>query len=466
MSDPNNAILTVAQMRAAEQALIDAGTSIDALMLRAGRGAAEYVWRMAAGRPVTVVCGPGNNGGDGYVIAETLRARGLAVSVIAAMEPATDAARNARSAWQGPLLAPEERPRGAVFVDCLFGSGLTRALSDDLVRVMSELAATHDHAVAVDLPSNVESDSGRCLGPVPRYNLTIALGAWKWAHFTMPAAERMGALRSVPIGIALPEAAGRVIDRPRLAAPPADSHKYRRGLLAIVAGAMPGAALLAARAAQHGGAGYVKLLAHRAPDGMPASIVHDRRPLAEALADERISAVLCGPGLGRDAAARKLLATVLNRGLPTVLDADALMLLEPSDLPHGLPTILTPHEGEMRKISACFEVGYAENAKLKNASALSARTGATVIAKGPDTVIASAGGAAAAAPPASSWLSTAGTGDVLAGIVASRLAAGAEPHKAACEAVWLHSEAARLAGVAFSADELAGKVAAAYAAAL
>lgn len=466
MPGASNAILTVAQMRAAEQALIDAGTSVDALMQRAGRGAAEYVWRMAAGRAVTVVCGPGNNGGDGYVIAETLRARGLAVTVVAAMAPATAAARNARAAWHGPVIGPEERARGAVVVDCLFGSGLTRPLSDDLVKLLSDLAATHDHAVAIDLPSNVESDSGRCLGPVPLYDLTVALGAWKWAHWAMPAAARMGALRLVEIGIAAPEGAGQVIERPRLTAPPADSHKYRRGLLAIVGGAMPGAALLAARAAQHGGAGYVKLLADRAPGGLPDSIVLDNRPLGEALADDRISAVLCGPGLGQDAQARDRLVAVLDSGLPTVLDADALTLLRSADLPHKGATILTPHEGELHRISGVFAAEYRNYRKFNCASAVAARTGATVVAKGADTLIASAGHPPAAAHRASSWLSTAGTGDVLAGIVASRLATGVEPHTAACEGVWLHGEAARLAGVAFSADELAGKVAAAYAAAL
>lgn len=465
MPRPSEAILTVRQMQAAEQALIDAGTSVDDLMQRAGRGAAEWVWRMAAGRAVTVLCGPGNNGGDGYVIAETLRARGLPVAVVAAMEPQTDAARNARAAWQGEVLGLEAKPRGDVFVDCLFGTGQSRPLSDELAALVERLAHSHHHAVAIDLPSNIESDSGQCLGPVPRYDLTVALGAWKWAHWTMPAAARMGAVRLVGIGVDAPEGVGRVIGRPHLAAPPADAHKYRRGLVAVVAGAMPGAAALAAIAAQHGGAGYVKLLAEHAPAGLPHSVVHNGCPLAEALADERIGAVLCGPGLGRDKAARGRLEAVLALDVPTVLDADALMLLEPSDLADARHVVFTPHEGELARLAQVFGVPPSATGKLNTASAIARATGATVIAKGADTLVVQ-NARAAAAPPASSWLSTAGTGDVLAGIVASRLATGAEPFTAACEGVWLDGEAARLAGAAFSADELAGKVAAAYAAAL
>jgi hydroxyethylthiazole kinase-like uncharacterized protein yjeF len=150
-------------MRAAEQALIAAGTSVEALMDTAGKGAAEWIWRLAAHRAVTVLCGPGNNGGDGYVIAEALRARGGQVTVVAAAEPGTAAARNARSLFQGEVLAPEARPSGEVLVDCLFGSGLTRPLGPEHFALLSERAGSHKHRVAVDLPSGIESDSGAAL---------------------------------------------------------------------------------------------------------------------------------------------------------------------------------------------------------------------------------------------------------------------------------------------------------------
>jgi len=466
MPHPSDAVLTVRQMQAAEQALIDTGSSVDELMLRAGLGAAEWVWRLAAGRAATVLCGPGNNGGDGYVIAETLRARGLPVTLVAGLEPATDAARHARAAFTGAVEGAEAALHGHVFVDCLFGTGQSRALSGELAALVERLARGHHHAVAIDLPSNVASDTGACLGPVPRYDLTVALGAWKRAHWLMPAAARMGERRLVDIGVSAPHDAARLIGRPRLSAPPVDSHKYRRGLVAIVAGAMPGAAALAAIAAQHAGAGYVKVLAERAPAGLPHAIVLDDRPLAAALADERIAAVLCGPGLGRDGDARKRLETVLKRGGPTVLDADALMLLQAGDLVDAQHVVLTPHEGELARLESVFSATSSRSDKFNRALAVAAATGATVIAKGSDTLAIGGGGEAAFAPPAPSWLATAGTGDVLAGIVASRLATGAEPFAAACAGVWLHGEAARLAGPAFSADALAGKVAAAYAAAL
>src|ERR1700712_310013 len=174
-------ILTVAQIRGAEQALIDAGNSVDALMQTAGRGAADYIWRIAARRPVTVLCGPGNNGGDGYVIAEALRERGGAVTVVAAIEPKTDAARNARALYQGAVLSPDARAHGQVLVDCLFGSGLTRPLSEAHAALLGELAENHPYRIAIDLPSGVDSDTGAALNDsLPDYHLTVALGAWKF----------------------------------------------------------------------------------------------------------------------------------------------------------------------------------------------------------------------------------------------------------------------------------------------
>lgn len=489
-------ILTARQMRAAEQALIDAGSGVEALMDIAGRGAAEWVWRVAAHRPVTVLCGPGNNGGDGYVIAETLRAKGVPVTVIAAAAPKTAAAGNARSLYRGEVLGPEAGPAALrqaqgdrVLVDCLFGSGLTRPLGEAHFALLGELANGHKHRIAIDVPSGVDSDSGAALNAgLPHNDLTVALGAWKFAHFLMPACAGMGALRLVGIGIAPVEGAARVIGPPELAAPPADAHKYRRGLLGIVAGDMPGAGVLASIAAQHAGAGYVKLLAghgasastssaradvlsnhHPSPappesaDGpaIPPDLVVEAGPLAQALADKRWSALLVGPGLGRSPQARRRLLTVLEAKIPTVADADALVLLEKSD---PRPTIATPHEGELAALERAFGLS-AAGAKPDRALALARATGAVIVAKGPDTVIADPAGRLALAPRASSWLSTAGTGDVLAGVVASRLASGVPPFEAACQGVWLHAEAVRHCLAPFAAGELARAVAAAYAAA-
>lgn len=477
MPQPSDLVLTVAQMQAAEQAVFDSGVSVDALMERAGRGAAEYVWRMAAGRAVTVLCGPGNNGGDGYVIAETLRERGLMVRVVAPMEPKTDAARNARNRYRGEISAAGAGAKGAVLVDCLFGSGLTRGLSDELVALLHGLADHHHYCIAVDLPSGVQSDSGAVLSPLPRYDLTLALGAWKWAHWIMPAAARMGALRLVGIGVDAEAQRGfttpRVVRRPNLTVPSRDAHKYTRGLVAVIAGAMPGAAVLAARAAQHGGAGYVKLLSDGADLDVPADLVVDPRPLGEALGDPRIAAVLIGPGLGRDGAAARRLKQVLylERGIPTVLDADALMLVGPDRWPgpSDRAIVVTPHAGELTALAQAFDLPpnkgpFAD--KVHQAIELDWLTDATVVAKGPDTVVFQRDLGMLVVPPASSWLSTAGTGDVLAGLIASRLATGADPLAAAGEALWLHGEAARLAGPVFTTSDLAERVPEAYAACL
>ncbi len=485
-------IVTVAQMRDAEQALIDAGLSVDALMQTAGRGAAEWVWRIAAHRPVTVLCGPGNNGGDGYVIAEAIREQGGQVVVIAATEAKTDAARKARALFGGEVVGPDAMPHGEVLVDCLFGSGLTRGLSEDDFALLTRLAASHRTRIAIDLPSGVESDGGHSLNDgLPDYQVTIALGAWKYAHFLMPAAASMGALRLVGIGVAPVSGAARVVRQPALAAPAANAHKYKRGFLGVVGGEMPGAAVLSCLAAMGAGAGYVRLLCGAStgsaraglrnnsitkpaqaelveayPLSLPPDLVQDQRQLEEAVDDRRWNALLVGPGLGRNREAAARLAMALTFGVPTVLDADALSLLAPGHIAdHPGPLVATPHEGELVALERAFECG-SEGSKADRARALAGVSGMVIVAKGPDTVIAAPDGRTALAPRASSWLSTAGTGDVLAGALASRLASGADAFTAACESVWLHGEAARLAGPAFTAAQLAAEMRNAYAACL
>lgn len=456
----SNQILTVAQMQAAEQALIAGGATISSLMDRAGAGAAQWVWRMAAGRSVTVLCGPGNNGSDGYVIARVLEQRGLKVSVIAPMEPRTDAAKAARAAWGGQVVSDA---RGGVFVDCLFGSGLTRGLDAPHERLLQQLVSAHDYAVAVDLPSGVDADSGELLNAdLPPFDLTLALGAWKFAHWLMPALEGMGHRRLVDIGVAAVADAARVSRKPLLPAPDRDAHKYTRGLLAVIGGAMAGASLLAARAAMHGGAGYVKLLAESDPGLVPAELVVEQDGLELQLADPRLCAVLIGPGLGRDEAARVRLAVTLAHDLPTVCDADALHLLEPDMLDgRSAPLILTPHAGELDALGNMF--GTVGLDRVEALCELAEAVEGVVVAKGPDTMLAAPGLPITLMPGASSWLSTAGTGDVLAGLIASRLAVGrSSALDAALEGCHLHAEAARLAGPAFTAADLVHSIPAAW----
>ncbi len=458
-------VLTAAQMRAAEQALFDAGVSVIDLMETAAGGAAEWIRRVAAGRAVTVLCGPGNNGGDGYVIARLLRAAGNPVTLVAPLEPTTGAAQEARRRWDGPVSHSGGAAAGDVLVDCLFGSGLARPLIPEHALLLRDLAARHRYKVAVDVPSGIASDTGAVLNErLPACDLTLALGAWKFAHWSLPGRALMGQLRLVPIGIAPVPGAAQVIERPRLHAPPADSHKYRRGLLGIVSGAMAGASLLAAQAAQHAGAGYVRLLAPAADPRTPPDIVTDSAPLGEALADPRLAAVLVGPGLGRDGAAAARLAEALAQPRAVVLDADALMLLAPGMLPAGAPILATPHDGELEALCRAF--GVIAEGRRARATALARVSGMVVLAKGPDSCVAAPDGRLALGTSAPSWLSVAGTGDVLAGIAASRMAGGADPFTAACEALWLHGEAARRAGAAFTPSQLAEQVQEALAACL
>jgi hydroxyethylthiazole kinase-like uncharacterized protein yjeF len=450
-------------MRAAEQALIDAGDTVATLMERAGAGAAEWAWRLAAHRPVTVLCGPGNNGGDGYVIARELARRGAEVTVVAPLEPRTEAATAARDAWDGPLAAEGQ---GGVFVDCLFGSGLARPLQPEHSALLAALAQRHAFRIALDVPSGIDSDSGVSLNEgLPRFDVTLALGAWKFAHWLMPAAALMGKRRLVPIGVGPVPGAATLLDRPVFAPPAPDAHKYTRGLVLVVGGTMAGAGLMACEAATRAGAGAVRLSGGTPHPAVSPDVILRTEPLGDLLADERTGAVLVGPGLGRDGTARKRLAEALAADRPTVADADALALLYRGQIDDfAAPLILTPHEGELARLTETFGVEAPD--KLARARALAAVTRGVVVAKGPDTVIAAPDGRTVLAPSPSAWLAVAGTGDVLAGIAAARLAVTGDPFLAACEAVWLHGEAARSAGPAFVASELAHHVAKSYAAAL
>ncbi len=453
MTEP---VLTVAEMREAEKAAMDRGTNEWELMQRAGTNAAQWIMRMAAGRPVTVLCGPGNNGGDGYVIADVLGRSGYEVDVIAPVEPKSETARRARSAFQGGV-SSDGALRTGVAVDCLFGYGLDRKVEEPFSKILEKLAASPCYKIAIDVPSAVQSDAARVLGPLPRYDLTLALGAWKQAHFLMPAMPAMGEKRLVTIGLEFEDVSSTVSAAPTITSPKPDAHKYNRGLLAIVAGAMPGAPLLAAEAAMRAGAGYVKLFSDHSHPDAPAELVIEQGSLADVLSDGRISALLIGPGLGRDDAARERLAKVLESGKPAVLDADALHLLDPELLAMADAKTLcvTPHEGELAKL--CETFGVTAESKLDRARALADVTGLTVLAKGPDTILVH-DGMTSFFPRGSSWLSVAGSGDVLAGILGSRLATHGDPRRAAEESVWLHHEAARLASPAFSAGELAHAV--------
>jgi hydroxyethylthiazole kinase-like uncharacterized protein yjeF len=447
-------VLTAAEMRAAEAAAIAAGTSVETLMERAGTAAAEAIWRYAGTIPALVLCGPGNNGGDGYVIARRLAERGVAVRV-AGLDAAAP-----RRGWAGPLEALAEAVPAPLLVDALFGTGLSRPLDEETERQLARLAGGARLRVAVDLPSGAATDHGALLSPVPEFDLTVTFAALKPSHLLQPAARHMGRIVVADIGVETSSRLG-VIGQPRLRPPGPEDHKYTRGYVLVVGGAMPGAAALAAGAAARSGAGYVALVGEGG--AVPNAVV--RRPaeaLDEMLADARVNAVLVGPGLGRDSAAREALKRVLASPHPVVLDGDALWLLAQADGPsrREAPILSTPHEGEFRALYG------GPGSKIEAARSAADRTGHTIVYKGADTVVASPKGLAAISRPGSAWLASAGTGDVLAGIVAAQCAAGLPPFEAACAAVWLHGRAADMAGPGLIADDLIGHLPAAFASCL
>jgi ADP-dependent NAD(P)H-hydrate dehydratase / NAD(P)H-hydrate epimerase len=440
-------ILTADAIRKAEQAAIDGGTSVEALMERAGEALAEAVYRYAGKLPVLVLAGPGNNGGDGYVAARYLAARGIAVRVAALAEPGAAAAQRARGEWTGAVepLADDTAP-APVLVDALFGTGLKRGLDSDVAAKFARLASAAKVRIACDLPSGVDSDTGVLLSSVPNFDLTVTLGALKPAHRLMPAMTSCGRVAVADIGIAAASDWGE-IERPDL--PPLDpaGHKFSRGLVHALAGKMPGAMALAASAAARAGSGYVRVSTSLAIDRLPASVVQTDTAIIN---DERIGCLLVGPGMGD---IPQLLTLALTTRAPKVVDADAIGHVGEPERLKGQDAILTPHEGEFRRL-----FGDLAGSKAERALEAARLSDAVIVYKGPDTLVASPDGRLGVAPPAPAWLASAGTGDVLAGMIAALRARGMAGFDAACAAVWLHGRAAELAGPAMIADDLVAAI--------
>lgn len=441
-------ILTADGMRAAEAATIDAGTPVEELMERAGIAAAAAIGHFAGSQPALVLCGPGNNGGDGYVVARVLAERGFDVRVAALAEPKTPAARQARARWAGAVEPLESVAPAPLLVDALFGTGLTRGLDEAISGVLMRLAGEAYTRVAVDLPSGAATDDGRLLSAVPGFDLTVTFATLKPSHLLQPAARYMGRLVVADIGI---EADSDLteIGRPRLTGPGPDDHKYSRGYVAVLAGDMPGAAALTASAALRAGAGYVRLGADALLANVPKAVVQGGE-LGALLEDKRIGALAIGPGLGRGEASERRLLEVMGCEHPLVLDADALILLS-GRLPllEGCDAILTPHAGEFERL-----FGASDASKVERTRQAAAQARAVVVFKGADTVVAAPDGRAAIASEATPWLASAGTGDVLTGIIATMRARGLPAYEAACAGVWLHGQAAQAAGAGLIADDL------------
>ena len=435
-------ILTADAIRAAEAAAIDAGTPVETLMERAGAALAEAVFVYAGHKPALILCGPGNNGGDGYVAARHLQARSVPVRVAALAEPSSDAARWARGQWDGAVEELASAEPAAVLVDCLFGTGLSRPLDEAVSEILADLAARSPITIACDLPSGVESDGGALLSPVPACDLTVTFGALKPAHRLMPAMASMG--RVVVAGIGIDAAADwHEIGPPRLPPLRPDGHKFDRGLVHMLSGKMPGAIALAAKAAARAGAGYVRVSTSRSIDNLPSAIVQTDTATLE---DPRIGAVLVGPGMGD---IPQVLTLALTSRAPVVIDADAIGHVGEPERLKGHDAIITPHEGEFVRL-----FGELPGSKAERALAAAAQSGAVVVYKGADTLVAAPDGRLGFAPPAPAWLASAGTGDVLAGMIAALRSRGMPGFEASCAAVWLHGRAAEIAGPAMIADDL------------
>ena len=440
-------ILTAEQMRSAEQAAIDSGTSVEQLMERAGAALAEAAYGFAGPMPTLILCGPGNNGGDGYVAARHLVERGVKVRIAALSEPKSDAAKWARSQWVGEVEPIGSATASApLIIDALFGTGLKRGLGDPITQQLSRLCEGAIIKVACDLPSGVETDTGAELSAVPRFDLTVTFGAIKPSHRLYPAMHKCRRVVLADIGIPI-RADWREIGPPYL--PPLDpaGHKYGRGLVDALAGKMPGAIALAAKAAARTGAGYVRVSTSRTIEGIPSAVVQTDTATVN---DERIGCLLVGPGMGD---VPQVLTLSLTSKAPKVIDADAITHLGDPERLRGQDAILTPHEGEFSKL-----FGDLEGSKPERALAAARQSGAVIVYKGPDTIVASPNGFVGFAPPAPPWLASAGTGDVLAGMIAALRARGLGSWDAACAAVWLHGRAAERAGPQMIADDLAAAI--------
>ncbi|WP_242181957.1 NAD(P)H-hydrate dehydratase [Sphingomonas sp. CARO-RG-8B-R24-01] len=451
-------LLTAAAMRHAEAQAMAAGTSVDSLMLMAGRAVAEAVRRLAGNADILVVCGPGNNGGDGYVAASALRAMGLVVRVAASGPPGSEAARAALARWTGAVEPLASAAPAPILVDAVFGTGLSRPLAAGLAEALLRLCSGARLTIAVDLPSGVATDNGAVPGDAVVADVTLALGHAKPSHLLVPAAAHCGAVRVLDIGLGtVSDQSLRVASRPAFLTDPGSSaHKYTRGMVAVIAGAMPGAAELSAEAALRAGAGYVLLLGDTGTT-VPHAIV--RRGFDEAaLADPRIGVIVIGPGLGRDDRAARFLDTALAAKAALLIDGDALHLLDAARRAivreRTAPTILTPHEGEFDTV-----FGKSDAPRIERAQRAAQDVEAIVVFKGASTIIAGPDGQAIVTPPADPWLSTAGTGDVLTGaigaLVAGRALYDVPLLDMVAAGVWLHSEAARRLDRAFIADDLA-----------
>src|SRR5436190_16297287 len=478
-------VLTPAEMERADRLTIAAGRPGFALMLSAGQAVAKAAMELVEGGPILVVAGPGNNGGDGFVAAAELAARGREVSVILLCERDSlqgDAASAARG-WKYPVLPfnPQAIGKPALIIDALFGAGLNRPVKGDPLEMIEAINANGAPVLAIDLPSGISGTSGAVMGAAINAVETVTFFRRKPAHLLMPGRKHCGRVRVADIGIDAhvleeirPQTSENVPDswRSFFPVPDIDGHKYARGHAIVLSGelASTGAARLAARGALRAGAGLVTMASPRDALAVNAAALTAImvRPadtvveFADILNDKRLNACVIGPGAGVSERTRDLVHTALSAKRGLVLDADALTsfaeaperLFEQIKASEDGEVVLTPHEGEFPRLFSDISNKHPGRSKLERVRAAAERSGAVVLLKGPDTVVASPDGRATIASNAPPWLATAGAGDMLAGMIAGMLAQGVTAFEAASIAVWMHGEAAREAGPGLNAEDL------------
>jgi hydroxyethylthiazole kinase-like uncharacterized protein yjeF len=463
-------ILTTAEMAAADQAAVAAGTPSLELMERAGTAVADAIAEHFSVRPVAVLCGPGNNGGDGYVVARLLKARGWPVELRALAAPATADAKAMAAKWNGGVTPFDAPLHARLFVDAMFGAGLSRPLAGEAAAMAQRLAERPEAVVAIDVPSGLPGDAGEIKGPSVCAGLTVTFHAKKPAHVLQPSAGRCGEVIVADIGLAEPT--GDLFENTpdlwlsRFPWPTAASHKHARGRLVVISGEpwSTGAARLAARAGLRVGAGLVTLLSP--PEALSVNAAHLEavmlRPFEtdtelEQLAAD-VDAAIIGPAAGvTDSTLMNVLA-LARTGAALVLDADAITVFrdDPEELFSVLDVddVLTPHPGEFERLFPGLLAGSAD--RIEAARRAARQADAIILLKGADTVIAAPDGRTAVNTNGSPWLATAGSGDVLTGFIGGLIAQGMESFEAACAAAWAHAEAADLHGPGLIAEDLPG----------
>jgi hydroxyethylthiazole kinase-like uncharacterized protein yjeF len=478
-------VLTTAEMERADRLAIAAGTPGFALMLSAGQAVAEAAMDLVEEGPILVVAGPGNNGGDGFVAAAELAARGREVSVISLSERDSlqgDAASAARG-WKYPVLPfnPQAIGKPALIIDALFGAGLDRPIKDEPHDMIAAINANGAPVLAVDLPSGINGTTAAMMGVAINAAETVTFFRRKPAHLLLPGRIHCGRVRVADIGIdasVLAEIRPQAFEnvprfwRRSFPVPRVDGHKYARGHVIAVSGdiAATGAARMSARGALRAGAGLATLASPRdaltvnaaALTAVMIRAIDTVVEFAELLTDRRLNACVIGPGAGIGERTRDFVLTALSAKRSLVLDADALTsfadapdhLFDAIKASHDPQVVLTPHEGEFPRLFSDISNKHPLRSKLERVRAAAERSGAIVLLKGADTVVASPEGRATIAANAPPWLATAGAGDVLSGMIAGLLAQGVPAFEAASIGVWMHGEAAREAGPGLIAEDL------------